>query len=41
MVRGRVIEVDGLLHQAQAQALYVEINVGLRLAGNGCDVVQA
>src|SRR5699024_5923482 len=41
MVGRGVIEVDGLLDQAQAQALDVEVDVALRVPGNRRDVVQS
>jgi hypothetical protein len=36
-----IVEIDGLLHEAQAQRLAVEINIALRIRRDERDVVQA
>jgi hypothetical protein len=41
VVRARVVEVDRLLDEAQAQQPRVEVEVGLRDAGDGRDMVNA
>src|SRR5690554_5258370 len=40
VVRARVVEVDGLLHESQAEAANIEVDVLLRVSGDGGDVVQ-
>ena len=40
MVRSWIVEVDGLLHEAQAQGPRVEVQVLLGVAGNGRNVVD-
>ena len=40
MVGGWIVEIDRLFHQAQAQQSGIEIDVPLRIAGDGGDVVD-
>ena len=41
VVSARVVEIHGLFHQAQAQYAGVEVEIALRIARDGCDVVDA
>jgi hypothetical protein len=41
MVCGGVVEVDGLLHQPQAEDPRIEVHVLLRVASDGADVMNA
>src|SRR6266446_1905681 len=41
VVDRRVVLVDRLLDQAQTQPARVEVHVGLRIAGDRCDVMNA
>ncbi len=36
-----IVEIDGLLHQPQAEGLGVELDIAARIAGNRGDVVDA
>src|SRR5262249_15021036 len=41
MIRARIVEVDGQLHQPQAHHLGIEVERPLRVAGDRRDVVDA
>ena len=41
MVRSRIIEIDGTLNQTQTEKPDVKIEIPLRIAGDGCDVMKS
>jgi hypothetical protein len=41
MVGGWIVEIDGLLHEAEAEDARVEIHIALRVARDRGDVVDA